>query len=53
MIYCMVECMVEMVFVFLMVGGGVCKVEDICFLFNVGVDKVSINLVVVFNLEFV
>lgn len=52
MVY-MVEKMVSQVFIFFIVGGGICKLEDICIMFNVGVDKVSINMAAVFNLEFV
>lgn len=44
-------CVVEQVFIFLFVGGGVCSVEDGCKLLFVGVDKVGINLVVFVDFE--
>lgn len=37
----------------LMVGGGVCMMDDICKFFLVGVDKVFVNMVVVKDCEFV
>lgn len=53
LILLIIEVVVLQVFILLIVGGGVCVVEDVWCLLNVGVDKVSMNLLVVVNLQFV
>lgn len=48
-----VKWVVEKVFMLLIVGGGICDLDDICVLLKVGCDKVLINLVVCCDLDFV
>lgn len=47
----LVICIVEVCFVLLIVGGGVCSYYDVWVLLLVGVDKVSFNFVVVVNFD--
>lgn len=53
MIIDVVEKIVVKVFIFFMVGGGILSVKDMYNLLRVGVDKVLINLVVVWNLKLI
>lgn len=53
MMYDVVQCIVEQVFVLLIVGGGVCSVDDVVCLFFVGVDKVGVNFVVIVCFELI
>lgn len=48
-----VKNVVEKVFIFFIVGGGIRNLDDIRYLFLVGVDKVLINFAVVKNFDFV